>query len=256
MLTIKKSVLAVVFLAVYVVLCGFKADHAKPVVVFDQGHGQRFLIGEKGPLHLSAFSGLFAEQGFMVETNTQQVSDKTLQKADVFVISGAFSPLKPAETDAIVRFVERGGTLCIMLHIGQPVAELLWRFNVLISNGVINEQENVINNNQKDFSVTRLAAHPIMKGLQKFAVYGGWALMCSDKKGSVIAQSGPKAWIDLNGDGKFSEGDARQSFGVAVAGTFGKGRYIVFGDDAIFQNKFLQKENLKLGKNLVRWLSK
>lgn len=252
----KKSFLAILVISIYFVLSGFKTNNEKPIVIFDQGHGQKFVIEEKGPLHLSVLSSLFKEQGFMVNTNTQQISDKILNGANVLVISGAFLPLKSSETDAVMNFIERGGTLCVMLHIGQPVEELLWRFNVLVSNGVINEQENVINNNQKDFYVTRLESHPLTNGLQKFAIYGGWALMSSDKKGKVIAQTSPNAWIDLNRDGKFSEGDARQSFGVVVTGTFGKGRYVVFGDDAIFQNTFLQKDNMDLGKNMVRWLRK
>jgi hypothetical protein len=58
----------------------------------------------------------------------------------------------------------------------------------------------------------------------------------------------------LNRDGKFNSTDAQQSFGVAIAGTYGKGKYVVFGDDAIFQNVFLKGENMALGKNLARWL--
>jgi hypothetical protein len=34
----------------------------------------------------------------------------------------------------------------------------------------------------------------------------------------------------------------------------GKGRYIIFGDDALFQNRFLVGENLFLAGNLVAWL--
>jgi len=42
---------------------------------------------------------------------------------------------------------------------------------------------------------------------------------------------------------------------VAVAGRSGKGRFVVFGDDAIFQNKFLTGDNLVLGRNLASWLA-
>jgi hypothetical protein len=44
------------------------------------------------------------------------------------------------------------------------------------------------------------------------------------------------------------------SFGVVVSGDLGNGRFIVFGDDAIFQNKFLDNSNRQLAKNLARWL--
>jgi hypothetical protein len=243
-----------VLLSLYFVLSGFKIGNEKPLVIFDQGHGQRFVIEEKGPLDLSKLSDLFKKQGFIVASNVKRISDKTLDGAAALIISGAFVPLTPAEVDAVTHFVEKGGKLCVMLHIGQPVAKLLWRFNVLISNAPINEQENIIGNNQQDFYITRLERHPLTKGLKRFAVYGGWALKSSDNKGKVIAQTSPKAWIDLNGDRRFDEGDARQSFGVIISGSYGKGGYVVFGDDAIFQNRFLQKENIELGENLVKWL--
>ena len=39
-----------------------------------------------------------------------------------------------------------------------------------------------------------------------------------------------------------------------VAGEIGKGGYIVFGDDAIFQNEFLERYNGPFAKNMVKWL--
>ncbi|HSR36723.1 MAG TPA: hypothetical protein VLL73_06025, partial [Desulfurivibrionaceae bacterium] len=39
---------------------------AKPVVLIDQGHGQRFLIEEKGTLHLSSLAGIIAGTGATV----------------------------------------------------------------------------------------------------------------------------------------------------------------------------------------------
>jgi hypothetical protein len=78
--------------------------------------------------------------------------------------------------------------------------------------------------------------------------------MTESKKARIIALTGSKAWIDLNRDGKFNATDARQSFGVVIAGTLGKGKYVIFGDDAIFQNKFLKKDNMPLAKNLADWM--
>jgi len=254
---VKKIVLTACLLACWVSLLGLQSQ--QPTILFDQGHGQRFLIDKEGSLHLSLLAGMFRDDGFAVKSNEGEISHEALKEADVLIISGAFAPFTSAETDSIADFVERGGKLCVMLHIGQPVAGILWRFNVLISNGVIREQENLINEKQKDFFITRIASHPLMEGLEKFAVHGSWALNATDKHGkekhgSIIAQTSDKAWIDLNRDGQFNETYAMQSYGVAVAGTFGKGSYVVFGDDAIFQNTFLEKENTALGKNLVKWL--
>ncbi len=39
-----------------------------------------------------------------------------------------------------------------------------------------------------------------------------------------------------------------------VAGTAGQGRFVVCGDDALFQNRFLDADNQLLANQLVRWL--
>lgn len=142
-----------------------------------------------------------------------------------------------------------------MLHIGAPVAELLHRLEVDVSNGVVREREGVIKGESLNFYVTRLASHDLNKGLKQFNLYGGWALLNIGANAAIIAETSPTSWVDLNGDKKFSAGDAVQSFGVAVAGSIGKGKFVVFGDDAIFQNKFLDEVNILLGKNLVEWLT-
>jgi hypothetical protein len=41
---------------------------------------------------------------------------------------------------------------------------------------------------------------------------------------------------------------------VVVTGELGAGRFIIFGDDAVFQNRFLDRQNRQLAKNLARWL--
>jgi hypothetical protein len=231
-----------------------QAETKKRTVIFDQGHGQKFVIEEEGELQLSKLAGLFREKGYDVKVNAGQMNDTTLKTVDVLIISGAFQPLLPEEIDAVIRFVERGGNLCVMLHIPQPLTGLMSRLKVYASNGVIQEEENTIHNAPKEFFITDLEKHEITKGVKKIGVHGAWALMTESKTAQIIAQTGPTAWLDLNRDGKFNETDARQSFGVVIAGTSGKGRYVIFGDDAIFQNKFLEQENMTLGKNLADWM--
>jgi hypothetical protein len=222
--------------------------------MFDQGHGQKFVIEKEGDLQLSKISGLLKEKGYTIKINAGRIDDLTLKNAEVLIISGAFQFLSPEEINAVISFVERGGKLCVMLHIPQPLTGLMSRLRIYASNGVIQEQENIINNQPKDFFITKMAKHPLTKGLKRIGVYGAWALMSESETAKIIARTGPKAWIDLNRDGGFNETDARQSFGVIIAGTLGKGEYIIFGDDAIFQNKFLNQENMPLGENLADWM--
>lgn len=231
-----------------------QADEKKRTVLFDQGHGQKFVIEKEGDLQLSGFSGLLKEKGYDVRISMGQFNDAALNTADVLLISGAFQPVSPEETDAIVRFIDRGGKLCVMLHIPHPLTGLMSRLKVYPSNGVIQEQDNAINNSPKEFSVTNMETHEITRGLKNFGVHGAWALMTDSPTAQIIARTGPKAWIDLNADGKFDKSDAQQAFAVVIAGTLGKGKYVIFGDDAIFQNKFLSQENMALARNLADWM--
>lgn len=256
--TIMKRIGGLFLIPLFALAClvlGIPKADAGATVLFDQGHGQRFVIGEEGPLHLSGLAGLFREEGLTVTTLDAPLNKDSLASGNALVISGPFTSYTTAEVDSIAHFVENGGKVALMLHIGQPLADLLHRLGVDFSNSVLHEQENIIDNEPLNFRATRLEPHPVMRGLQHFSLYGAWALMNIGDNASIIARTSPNAWVDLNGDNKLSPGDAIQSFGVAVAGQLGKGEFIVFGDDAIFQNKFLDESNTRLARNLSAWLA-
>ncbi|TYO99219.1 hypothetical protein EDC39_10362 [Geothermobacter ehrlichii] len=225
----------------------------KPVVWFDQAHGQAFRIDRQGPLHLTDFARLLIEQGSVAETSRQPLDSGMLDKAEALVLSGAFRPYSEAEIDAVMDFLRRGGRLAVMLHIAPPVGTLLHRLGVDFSNGVIREQDRILGGDPLNFRVVDLAAHPVLAGLRGFNIYGGWALTNTGSGCRIIARTGPRAWVDLDRNRRLNRGDAMQRFGVAVAGTLGKGGFIIFADDAIFQNRFLAA-NRRLAVNLARWL--
>jgi hypothetical protein len=249
----KKIILGIYFaiLLIFVNSLGF-ADQS--TILFDEGHGQKFLVEQNGPLDLSKISNLFQNEGLRIKTSKVEITNEVLVGVDALVISGAFMTVIPPEVEAIIRFVEKGGRLCIMLHIGSPVANLLHRLNVSISNGVVHEQENQIHNKELDFYVAELKRHEIMRGVKRFSIFGGWALLNTEENSEIIAQTSAKAWVDLNRNNKLDNEDALQSFGLVIVGKWGVGHFVIFGDDAIFQNQFLTKGNALLGKNLARWL--
>jgi hypothetical protein len=242
------------FVAFIFVLTASLHAEAAPVVLVDQSHDQRFLVEKEEPLHLSGFAAILRGEGFTVRAGAKPLSDETLQGVDVLVISGPFREINPQEVAAVGRFLERGGRMAVMIHIGQPLAELFRRIEVDFTNYVLSEQENIIGDDPKNFQVKNLADNPLFSGLTHFSLYGGWALVNTAENSRIIASTSPKAWVDFNGDGTLSKGDIVQTFGVVVAGKLGAGRFVVFGDDAIFQNKFLDESNRKLAINLARWL--
>ena len=121
-----------------------QADDKHLTVMFDQGHGQKFLVEKEGDLQLSKLSALFKNEGYIVKAVTGPITDETLKDIKVLVISGAFAPVSPAEIDAIIRFLDAGGSLCSMLHIPQPVAGVMSRLQIFASNGVILEKKHLI----------------------------------------------------------------------------------------------------------------
>ena len=230
--------------------------HAGPTVVFDQGHGQRFLVDREEGLNLSGLAALFREAGYNVGTTSAPLTSGSLKSADALVISGAFESISPAEIDAIVNHLYQGGTVAVMLHVAPPLTGLLHRLGVQHSYGVIKEQEQILGgNNPLDFRATCLTEHLLSQEIRSLSLYGAWALRENATGVQPVCRTSPSAWIDLNRNGILDQKDARKAFAVVVAGQVGSGRFVVFGDDALFQNKFLVGDNRTLGRNLARWLT-
>ena len=243
-------------LALIALLIGFDASahEARPLLWFDQGHGQAFKIDRQGALDLSQLATQLAECGWQVETGNQPLTPGLLEQVDGLILSGAFQAYQAQEIDAIIAFLQAGKRVAIMLHIAPPYAGLLGRLGVLASNGVIRESgSSVIGAEPLNFSVTRLEPHPLTAGIETLNLFGAWALHNHDPKVKVLAQTSPQSWMDLNGNRQFDSGDARQSFAVLLSGRVGTGEFVVFGDDALFQNRFIHL-NRKLATNLCRWL--
>jgi len=230
------------------------AAFAAPRVWFDEGHAQAFKVDAEGELQLTKFGQVFREEGWEVSAGAEPLTAQLLQDKQALVISGPFKPLSAEELEAVLAFVKRGGRLAVMLHIGPPLSTLLKPLGVLHSNGVIHEQQNVIDGDPLNFRASLATPHPVTAGLDGFALYGSWALLAEGEQTEVLAGSSPESWVDLNGNQQLDVDDAKQSFAVLVHGRLEQGEYLVFADDAIFQNRFLNGDNLVLAHNLATWL--
>lgn len=227
---------------------------AERVVLFDQGHGQRFLIDGAAPLGLSSLAAEVRAQGLTPEPLTGWITPAALQEAVALVVSGPFQPIQEAEEAAIVEFVGKGGHLCVMLHIAEPARPLLQRLGVSATVAPVREQVNLLGDNPLAFRVTNLAEHPVTAGVKSFNVNGCWGLTTHSPASRVLAWSSPQAWSDMDHDGKMGPDEPPATLGVMVGGALGKGAFLVVGDDAVFQNQYLTDGNLALAKNLARWL--
>jgi hypothetical protein len=228
------------------------AAENKPTILFDEGHGQLFLIQKDGELQLTKFAEVIRASGAQVSTTKEPFSDESLKGASALVISGLFKPLQADEVEAVVRFMQKGGRLAVMMHIAPPLNNLIFRLGLGSSVTVLHERENIIDKDI-NFRLTDLTPHALFTGIDSFSAYGVWAIDPVDKATS-IARTSTKAWMDLNNDKILSQGDLIASFAVVVTGSTGAGSYAIFGDDAIFQNKFLEGNNKRLAENLSKWL--
>jgi hypothetical protein len=249
MRNITVKVIYAFFFIFFIFVGDIYAGESLPIVLFDQGHGQAFLIEREEALDLSSFANLFKEYGANVKASLTPITATLLSDTNVLVISGPFRSFSESEIIEIKKFIQRGGRVAIMIHVAPVIANLLNDLGVSFTNGPINEDENIIGGSTKDFVINRLENTAITDGLKGFNVYGAWGLIPQDNSVKIIAKTSPKAWID------YKHGGVRTGeFAIAVVGKIGNGYFVIFADDAIFQNRFLKNDNFKLGRNLVRWL--
>lgn len=231
------------------------ATERPPIVLFDEAHGEQFLPLQEGPLALSELGNILTAQGFEIRSAKEPLTSATLAEIDALVISGPFIPFSADEIQLLHDFVESGGKIAVMIHVAPVLSQLLERFGLVHSNGAIREEGGgQIAGEALNFRVTHLDEEPLFAGLDDFAAYGCWALQSTGGGARIVARSGDRAWIDLDKNRHYTEGDARESFGVVALGEIGSGSFVVFGDDAIFQNRFLSGSNRQLALNLAQRL--
>ncbi len=232
----------------------FSKKPTAPVLLFDESHKQHFLIEQNKALDLSNLAAIFKNQGFIVKSSARPLTTELLRGISTLIISGPFQPCSRMEIAAIKNFINKGGQLVVMLHIASPTAGLLTALGVAISSNIVHERTNLLSPpGNTNFYVTNLAPHPLTRGLSRINLYGAWALN-TRLAANVIARTSPRAWVDLNHDQKLDAGDAVQAFSEIVTGQLGHGHFIIFADDAIFQNRFLTGDNHTLALNMAKWL--
>lgn len=249
----KFNLVLIVFLTFFPALSGYAAA---PTVLFDQGHGQVFTVEEQGELQLGRFAEHLQNDGWRVAVTSAPLTPEMLASFHALIISGPFRTLTEQEIDAIDGFLHRGGRLAVMLHIAPPLTSLLDRLGLTFPHGIVREEDpvRILHNNPVDFRVGIMTNHPLTENLPYFSVFGAWPLLPLNEELTTLAATSPGAWVDRDQNRYVSAGDIVQQFALMVSGRVGQGEFVVFADDAIFQNRFFQGENIRLADNLSRWL--
>jgi len=241
---------------IFVLLINIPGNIYAGDALFDISHRVIFQPDSEKSLGLKNFVGLFENTGNETVLSEEGFSARTLARFDVLVIPGSMRPYSKEEIDTIQSYVKNGGSLLVLLHIAPPLARLTERFGIILTNVVISESVNTINDQSQDFYARDIAPHPVTKGLKSIALYGSWGIM-SEGKAKVIVSTSGQAWGDMNRNRKFDGGEPMQKFGLIAAAQFGKGRVVVVADDAPLANAFIgEADNMRLAKNIINWLTK
>ena len=80
-----------------------QAEAKKPTVMFDQGHGQKFVIEKEGDLQLSKLSGLLDKEVYDAQAITGQMNDAEIHAQNCLSLFACSSFLKNAANS--IRFI-------------------------------------------------------------------------------------------------------------------------------------------------------
>ena len=262
-----------------------------PAILVDAAHGNFHTIEGR----YAAFAELLALDGYRVRSAHEPASSELLRQANVFVIANALHggqdadwilptppAFRPEEIEAIVDWVEQGGSLLLIAdHMPFPgaTADLAAAFGIVFLNGYAMRPQG----GGGTMSFTRasglLADHAIIRGrsgseaVESVTSFTGQAFRSAGPVQPIMRM--PDDWIVMLPieAGVFDDRTPRVSArGLLQAGVlhFGSGRVAVFGEAAMFtaqtwvrdgtvgqmgMNHPSATENAQFVLNVMHWLT-
>ncbi len=226
-----------------------------PVVLVDAAHGNWHTIDGR----FRAFAQLLEKDGYRVRSSDKKISLEWLGDADVFVVANAVkggeesvwmlptpSALTPEETQSLVDWVEKGGSLLLIAdHMPFPgsVSELAQAFGVTFLNGFAKKSLDESGTLIFTRASGSLADHPISRGrteserVPSVKGFTGQAFWSSTPLQSLLLMPDdwevffPKEASEIRID--TPKVSARGLVQGAVV-EYGRGRLALFGEAAMF----------------------
>ena len=247
-----------------------------PRVLFDDAHqNYHTSTGRYAP-----FVKLITADGFTVTPNTQAFSKDTLRGFDILVIANADGEpaFRDDEIDAVVRWVEEGGSLLLVADhapFGRAAAPLSERFGVAMLDAHLKDETHSAPSLPGPFFLLfsreneLLAEHPITAGVGRVVTFGGQALRITGQATPILRLS-PDARIVRDRTKPGVSEPAPEGAVAAAAVTRGRGRVIVFGEAAALSEQVIRVndqdlligmnhpgiDNARLTRNMMRWLAR
>jgi hypothetical protein len=220
-------------------------DYRTPVAAFagarngdggllvDEAHGNRHGLGAPdapGTLHWLEEPARAA--GLPVRSIAVPLDGQVLGDAQLLILGSASRPFARKEVDAVVAWVEAGGSLLLLTDhepFASPASELAGRLGVRFSRETVRSasspQSARILFSRKDGS---LGKHEVTRGSNKIATYGGQALWRPGSQTERLLAL-PEVMISEVGQRIDTAGAAQM-----IAFPYGRGRVIMSGEAALF----------------------
>ncbi len=216
------------------------------------------------------------QQGIPVsEVTTGRITAQRLARHRLLfinLVSGDLPPFMVSEIRDIRRWVEKGGSLMVIMdhsncyYHAWKLAPLLEELGIRVYTETACERSNTrLSNGNGWFRITRLARHPLTQGVRALAVQTG----CPVDERYAIAWTSANSWADqwivgrygetqslgFYGNWKQDPGERTGALGMVLARSLGKGRIVVVGDQNLFGDPFiLYADNWRLWLNSLAWL--
>ncbi|MGH8717465.1 MAG: GldG family protein [Burkholderiales bacterium] len=240
------------------------------MVMYLTGHGEPSLEGAANH-DLGEFGKQLGAKGFKIASLNLAVAPEVPANVSLLIITHPQIPLIKGETEKLMRYLEKGGSLLWLLEPGvvrslEPVAEQL---GITLSTGtVIDPAGQQLNLPATWALATEYAQHPIFREFDLITVFPlARKIVASAKNGwqaQTLIEVAKSGWIEtapVEKEVSFDEKqDARGPVSIAVAlskpGTEKEQRIVVVGSQAFLANAYLGNAgNRDLGLNIANWLA-
>lgn len=202
-------------------------------VYFLEGHGERPLAGEAGDGKegFSRAANALRNENYQVEALLLAQKGEVPDDADVVVLAGPTRPLLDEERAALERYLERKGSLLVLLD-PRTRADLeadLERFGVSIGSDVVVDRLQGMFGRAATPFAGEYASHPITGGLREVTLFHvARSVRPTEAAGgrfAEIVKTSPDSWAERDLEAFFGEGraelaetDLRGPVSLAVAG--------------------------------------
>ena len=253
-------------------------------VYFLEGHGERPMKGEgsEGKEGFSRAAEALRNENYQTESLVLGQKGDVPADANVVVSAGPTRPLPEEEHAALERYLERGGSLLVLVdpRSRTDLGKDLERWGVSLGDDVVVDRLQGFFGRAATPFAGEYGAHPITKGLREVTLFHvARSVRPTDAARShytEIVKTSPDSWAERDleaffneGKAELSEADLKGPVSLAVAGKplIGGGasadekkgesgpRLVVFGDSDFAANQLLdQYRNRDLFVNSVNWL--